>query len=396
MFCGVSMAQDGRFTKKKKSARRSKIPEYQHKVDISKVNLSALMPWLMYELKQTIGISDDVLAGMIIAQLEQEQFPDPVQLQESISGFFGKSALRFCRSLWSKLVESQNSDTGISEEALQQRADAASSARNDRERMRRVVGFHVGRPAPAFGPTSGRRSRSHSRRRSRSRYVCFCVCSCVRACVPACVPACVCVCECVCMCLRVCVLSFKSSVTSYLMSYRSDSRSRRRSRSRSRSRRRRRSRSRDRRSRRYRSHSRSRSRRRSRTRSRSVKRESRRGGDMKRERSRSRSRRRRRSRSDSRRRRRDLPAKKEEDWPMKQEPEQEPKLEPKKESKKEFDTKEPKQGVPRPPPPPRTVDEMRKAALQSLGKDLGKTEPQAKNADGVMIKDGNGSDSDDE
>lgn len=58
-------------SKEKKLLKSMKFPkEYEQKVDLAKVNMEALKPWIAKRVTELLGIEDEVLVGYIYEQLE--------------------------------------------------------------------------------------------------------------------------------------------------------------------------------------------------------------------------------------------------------------------------------------------------------------------------------------
>lgn len=72
-FCqGTSTDQDNRFAdKKKKLMKTMKFPDnVDKKVDMTKVNLDTLKPWITKKITQMLTIEDDVVTEFVFNQLE--------------------------------------------------------------------------------------------------------------------------------------------------------------------------------------------------------------------------------------------------------------------------------------------------------------------------------------
>lgn len=90
------------------------------RVDMSKVKLDVLRPWISQKITDMLNIEDDVIVEFVYNQLEEEKFPCPKKMQINLTGFLnGKNARLFMEDLWSLLLSAQDSDTGIPEEFIQ-------------------------------------------------------------------------------------------------------------------------------------------------------------------------------------------------------------------------------------------------------------------------------------
>ncbi len=123
-FRGVSAAQDGRFAdKERKLLKSTKFPEsFNTRVDMAKVQLEVIRPWIHQELEKYLGVEDDILKGYVESQLEAKPL-DPKQMQLSLTGFLEKNASAFMRDLWDLLLSAQANKTGIPKVFLDRKND---------------------------------------------------------------------------------------------------------------------------------------------------------------------------------------------------------------------------------------------------------------------------------
>lgn len=88
-YRGTNADQDNRFTdKEKKLLKQMKFENaletkvcwkkqkflltYIFKIDLSKVNVSVIKPWITYKLNEILGMEDDVLVEYVFTQLEEK------------------------------------------------------------------------------------------------------------------------------------------------------------------------------------------------------------------------------------------------------------------------------------------------------------------------------------
>uniref|UniRef100_A0A8W8JKZ5 PWI domain-containing protein n=1 Tax=Magallana gigas TaxID=29159 RepID=A0A8W8JKZ5_MAGGI len=74
-FKGTTADQDNRFSDKKKKLMKSmKFNDgLEKKVDMSKVNVDTVKPWIAQRVTELLGIEDDVLVEFVYNQLEPRQ-----------------------------------------------------------------------------------------------------------------------------------------------------------------------------------------------------------------------------------------------------------------------------------------------------------------------------------
>lgn len=119
-------------------------------VDMSKVKLDVLRPWISKKITEFLHIEDDVVVEFVYNQLEEKnvsiyttfaqsyrspnrtnlfvsprpQFPCPKKMQINLTGFLnGRNARQFMEELWALLLSAQESETGIPEEFIQQKKE---------------------------------------------------------------------------------------------------------------------------------------------------------------------------------------------------------------------------------------------------------------------------------
>ncbi|RPA86925.1 PWI domain-containing protein, partial [Ascobolus immersus RN42] len=96
------------------------------KVDMKKVKLEAIKPWIAKTLTDLMGGNeDDVLIDYTFTLLEEKANvgfpnPDPRYIQHNLTGFLGaKDTPPFCHKLWKLLLSAQSNPTGIPEELIE-------------------------------------------------------------------------------------------------------------------------------------------------------------------------------------------------------------------------------------------------------------------------------------
>ena len=131
MFQGTSADQDNRFSdKEKKLLKQMKFEEVLHtKVEMRRVKLDVLKPWITRRVCDFLGIEDDVVVEFIFNQLEDKN-PDPRKMQINLTGFLnGKNARLFMGELWTMLDSAQNNESGIPQVLLDEKKEELRSRR---------------------------------------------------------------------------------------------------------------------------------------------------------------------------------------------------------------------------------------------------------------------------
>ncbi|KAG9688053.1 hypothetical protein KCU95_g14494, partial [Aureobasidium melanogenum] len=124
-------------------------PEFNQKVDTTKINIPVIKNWAASELSRILGYEDDVVINLLFDLLEGSKNPDVKSLQIQLTGFLEKDAALFCKELWNLCLSAQKSDTGIPQQLVeakklellqekveQERAIEAARQRREDERAR--------------------------------------------------------------------------------------------------------------------------------------------------------------------------------------------------------------------------------------------------------------------
>ncbi|KAH9174874.1 PWI domain-containing protein, partial [Lactarius sanguifluus] len=130
-FKGTSADQDRRFSDKElKLLKTLKFPsQFDTKVNISlrrpsrshpivdmrKVNLQVIRPWVTKKVVELLGLDDELVVEYAMGLLEDESqpTPDPKKMQINLTGFLTDSTPVFMAALWNLLIEAQTSPAGI-------------------------------------------------------------------------------------------------------------------------------------------------------------------------------------------------------------------------------------------------------------------------------------------
>ncbi|KAG8878217.1 hypothetical protein FRB98_006318 [Tulasnella sp. 332] len=122
-FKGTSADQDSRF-KNKDAILRKTIkfpPEFDTKVDVKKVALPVIRPWVVKRLEEKLGMEDEILVEYVMTKLEENRFPDPKAMQIEITGFLRAKTPEFMIELWKLLMSAQNSTGGVPIEFVEEK-----------------------------------------------------------------------------------------------------------------------------------------------------------------------------------------------------------------------------------------------------------------------------------
>ncbi|KAJ3181704.1 Serine/arginine repetitive matrix protein 1 [Geranomyces variabilis] len=134
---GTSAEQDQRFgDKQKKLLKSMKFPKiFDKKVDVKKVNMTVIRPWVTARIVEMVGFEDDVLIEFVFNLLEADKV-DPRTMQIEISGFLEGNAPTFMKDLWGLLASAQSTIGGIPQQFLDQKKAEIIKKRAEDEEIR--------------------------------------------------------------------------------------------------------------------------------------------------------------------------------------------------------------------------------------------------------------------
>ncbi|RCN30388.1 PWI domain protein [Ancylostoma caninum] len=93
------------------------------KINMDKINLDVIKPWITMRINEILGIEDDVVIEYIMSQLEEKTI-NPKIMQINITGFLNaRRAREFMGELWMLLVEADEAEDGIPRSLLEKKID---------------------------------------------------------------------------------------------------------------------------------------------------------------------------------------------------------------------------------------------------------------------------------
>ncbi|CAE6422562.1 unnamed protein product [Rhizoctonia solani] len=125
-FKGTSAEQDRRFADKEHRLLKSMKfpPEFDRKVDMRKVELSVMRPWITKKVVELVGFEDEVVVEYVMGLLEDRtKPPDPKLMQINLTGFLESKTPAFMSSLWALLLEAQDSPAGVPASFVQEKKE---------------------------------------------------------------------------------------------------------------------------------------------------------------------------------------------------------------------------------------------------------------------------------
>ncbi|KAJ8693724.1 hypothetical protein PTI98_008696 [Pleurotus ostreatus] len=129
-------------------------PEFDKKVDMRKVNLEVIRPWVAKKVTELVGFEDEVVVEYAMGLLEDQKqsFPDPKKMQINLTGFLTKDTPAFMLALWKLLLEAQEEVSGVPRTFLEEKKEEMRKARegdvraiDERDRRARLDDIRDGR-----------------------------------------------------------------------------------------------------------------------------------------------------------------------------------------------------------------------------------------------------------
>ncbi|KAG8730467.1 hypothetical protein FRC10_002681 [Ceratobasidium sp. 414] len=125
-FKGTSIDQDRRFADKENRLMKSLTfpPEFNQKVDMRKVNLQVMRPWITKKVVELVGFEDEVVVEYAMGLLEDQSKPiDPKLMQINLTGFLEAKTPAFMSALWALLLDAQKSPAGVPSSFVQEKKE---------------------------------------------------------------------------------------------------------------------------------------------------------------------------------------------------------------------------------------------------------------------------------
>ncbi|XP_055812836.1 uncharacterized protein LOC129882527 isoform X2 [Solanum dulcamara] len=135
-FRGTSAEQDTRFSNKQAKLLKSQkfAPELEHLVDMTKVKMDVMKPWIAKRVTELIGFEDEVLINFIYSLLERK-VANGKELQISLTGFMERNTGKFMKELWALLLSAQNNASGVPQQFLEAKEEEMRKKKAEMDRI---------------------------------------------------------------------------------------------------------------------------------------------------------------------------------------------------------------------------------------------------------------------
>ncbi|PSS09412.1 Serine/arginine repetitive matrix protein [Actinidia chinensis var. chinensis] len=135
-FRGTSADQDTRFSNKQAKLLKSQkfAPELDHLVDMTKVKMDVMRPWIANRVTEFLGFEDEVLINFIYGLLDGKVV-NGKEVQISLTGFMEKNTGKFMKELWVLLLSAQNNASGVPQQFLDAKEEETRKKKAETDRI---------------------------------------------------------------------------------------------------------------------------------------------------------------------------------------------------------------------------------------------------------------------
>mmetsp|Transcript_37991 Transcript_37991/g.60180 ORF Transcript_37991/g.60180 Transcript_37991/m.60180 type:complete len:227 (+) Transcript_37991:39-719(+) len=123
----------------KKLSKEGRFPaHFDEKVDMSKVSMDVLKPWIARRITELLGFEDDIVIDYCIAQLTDdhgEKGLDAKILQVNMTAFMERKAAQFCSELWKNLISANQSPVGVPQAFIDEKKDELKKKKEEADRI---------------------------------------------------------------------------------------------------------------------------------------------------------------------------------------------------------------------------------------------------------------------
>mmetsp|Transcript_7376 Transcript_7376/g.19888 ORF Transcript_7376/g.19888 Transcript_7376/m.19888 type:complete len:212 (-) Transcript_7376:57-692(-) len=113
---------------------------YAKKVNMKKVSMDVMKPWIAKRITDMMGFEDEVVVEFCIVQLDTVLEAgghglDPKMLQVNMTGFMERKAAPFCAELWANLLSAQESPVGVPQEFIEKKKEDLRQKKEEADRV---------------------------------------------------------------------------------------------------------------------------------------------------------------------------------------------------------------------------------------------------------------------
>ncbi|KAG1371733.1 serine/arginine repetitive matrix protein 1 [Cocos nucifera] len=139
-FRGTSADQDTRFSNKQAKLLKTQkfAPELDHLVDMTKVKMDVIRPWIATRATELLGFEDEVLINFVYGLLDVKEV-DGKQIQIQLTGFMEKNTGKFMKELWGLLLSAQNNASGVPQQFLDAKKEETDRRKAETDRIAQEI-----------------------------------------------------------------------------------------------------------------------------------------------------------------------------------------------------------------------------------------------------------------
>lgn len=139
-FRGTSADQDTRFSNKQAKLLKSQKfpPELDHLVDMTKVKMDVIRPWIATRATELLGFEDEVLINFVYGLLDVKVV-DGKKIQIQLTGFMEKNTSKFMKELWSLLLSAQSNVSGVPQQFLDAKEEEQRKMKEENDKISQEI-----------------------------------------------------------------------------------------------------------------------------------------------------------------------------------------------------------------------------------------------------------------
>ncbi|XP_020593813.1 serine/arginine repetitive matrix protein 1 [Phalaenopsis equestris] len=139
-FRGTSADQDTRFSNKQAKLLKSQkfAPELDQLVDMTKVKMDVIRPWIATRATELLGFEDEVLINFVYGLLDGKVV-DGKKIQIQLTGFMEKNTGKFMKELWTLLLSAQNNVSGVPQQFLDAKEEEQRKKKEENDRVSQEI-----------------------------------------------------------------------------------------------------------------------------------------------------------------------------------------------------------------------------------------------------------------
>ncbi|XP_019053952.1 PREDICTED: serine/arginine repetitive matrix protein 1-like [Nelumbo nucifera] len=136
-FRGTSADQDTRFSNKQAKLLKTQkfAPELDHLVDMTKVKMDVIRPWIANRVTKLLGFEDEVLINLIYGLLDGKDV-NGKEVQIHLTGFMEKNTGKFMKELWTLLLSAQKNASGVPQQFLDAKEEETRKKKVEADRIK--------------------------------------------------------------------------------------------------------------------------------------------------------------------------------------------------------------------------------------------------------------------